>query len=67
MVQDAKFGMFIHWGIYSTLGDAEWVIQNQNIPVTRYELLPNFCYSFDFVSFIGSLNNIVPKEIPNTQ
>lgn len=23
--QDMKFGMFIHWGIYSVLGDGEWV------------------------------------------
>ncbi|WP_411029731.1 alpha-L-fucosidase [Spongiimicrobium sp. 3-5] len=40
--QDAKFGMFIHWGVYSTLGDAEWVMQNQDIPIDRYELLPAF-------------------------
>jgi len=46
--QDAKFGMFIHWGVYSTLGDAEWVMQNQNIPIERYELLPNFFNPIDF-------------------
>ena len=23
--QDAKFGMFIHWGIYSLLGNGEWI------------------------------------------
>ena len=23
--QDMKFGMFIHWGVYSVLGDGEWV------------------------------------------
>lgn len=40
--QDAKFGMFIHWGVYSLLGDAEWVMQHQDIPVDRYELLPTF-------------------------
>lgn len=46
--QDAKFGLFIHWGVYSILGDAEWVMQNQNIPVDRYELLPNFFNPIDF-------------------
>jgi len=46
--QDAKLGMFIHWGVYSTLGDAEWVMQNQNIPVDRYELLPIFFNPIDF-------------------
>ena len=24
--QDMKFGMFIHWGVYSVPGDGEWVI-----------------------------------------
>ncbi|NNL02565.1 MAG: alpha-L-fucosidase, partial [Eudoraea sp.] len=46
--QDAKFGMFIHWGVYSNLGDAEWVMQNQDITVDRYELLPTFFNPIDF-------------------
>ncbi|MGY8914818.1 MAG: alpha-L-fucosidase, partial [Flavobacteriales bacterium] len=29
--QDAKFGLFIHWGVYSILGDGEWVMQQQKI------------------------------------
>src|SRR5689334_11978453 len=37
--QDAKFGMFVHWGVYSLLGSGEWVMQNRSIPVTRYEWL----------------------------
>src|SRR6267378_3591742 len=24
--QDSKFGLFIHWGVYSVLGDGEWVM-----------------------------------------
>jgi alpha-L-fucosidase len=35
--QDDKFGLFIHWGIYSVLGDGEWVMQNHRIPAERYE------------------------------
>ncbi len=38
--QDAKFGLFIHWGVYSILGDGEWVMHNQKIPVKTYEKLP---------------------------
>jgi alpha-L-fucosidase len=39
----AKFGMFIHWGLYSTLGRHEWVMENEGIPVGEYEkLAPNF-------------------------
>jgi alpha-L-fucosidase len=37
--RDARFGMFIHWGVYSLLGDGEWVMQNRSIPVDRYEWL----------------------------
>ena len=38
--QDARFGMFIHWGVYSVLGDGEWVMQNRKIPISDYEKLP---------------------------
>jgi alpha-L-fucosidase len=37
--RDAKFGMFIHWGVYSLLGQGEWVMQNESIPVPTYEWL----------------------------
>ena len=40
--QDAKFGLFIHWGVYSVLGDGEWVMNNQNIAIDEYEKLPSF-------------------------
>lgn len=38
--QDAKFGLFIHWGVYSLLGRGEWVMHNERIPVVEYEKLP---------------------------
>src|SRR5881275_2428922 len=37
--RDARFGMFIHWGVYSQLGQGEWVMQNREIPVESYEWL----------------------------
>jgi alpha-L-fucosidase len=40
--QDAKFGMFIHWGVYSTLSDGEWVMQVRHIPGSEYQKLPAF-------------------------
>ncbi|MDC6366909.1 MULTISPECIES: alpha-L-fucosidase [Flavobacteriaceae] len=46
--QDAKFGLFVHWGVYSTLGDGEWVMNNQNIPIDAYEKLPTFFNPIDF-------------------
>ena len=38
--QDAKFGMFIHWGVYSVLGDGEWVFHNRKLKVQEYDRLP---------------------------
>jgi alpha-L-fucosidase len=38
--QDARFGLFVHWGVYSVLGDGEWVMQNKKIPISDYEKLP---------------------------
>ena len=39
---EAKFGLFIHWGVYSVLGDAEWVMHQQNISIEEYNKLPTF-------------------------
>ncbi|HXA67075.1 MAG TPA: alpha-L-fucosidase [Bryobacteraceae bacterium] len=36
---DARFGMFIHWGLYSVAGRHEWVMENEAIPVAEYEQL----------------------------
>jgi alpha-L-fucosidase len=38
--QDARFGLFIHWGVYSVLGDGEWVMNNHKMTVAEYEKLP---------------------------
>ena len=35
----AKFGMFIHWGLYSILGRGEWVMHNERIPAEEYRKL----------------------------
>ena len=42
MFQNMKFGMFIHWGIYSILGDGEWVMHIKNIPYKNYKRLADF-------------------------
>lgn len=46
--QDRKFGMFIHWGIYSLLGDGEWVMHVQKIPYDKYKKIANAFYPHDF-------------------
>ncbi len=41
--EDNRFGMFIHWGVYSVLGDGEWVMNNRQMTVAEYErLAPRF-------------------------
>lgn len=46
--QDAKFGLFIHWGVYSQLAQGEWVMQNRGITVPSYEWLAS---TFNPVNF----------------
>lgn len=36
---EAKFGMFIHWGLYSVIGQHEWAMQVEEVPIPQYELL----------------------------
>ncbi len=33
---EARFGMFIHWGLYSLIGRHEWVMEDEGIPVSEY-------------------------------
>ena len=45
--KNARFGMFIHWGIYAvpagtwndqkTMGNAEWIMHSLQIPIAEYE------------------------------
>lgn len=39
--RDAKFGMFIHWGLYSIIGKGEWVMFNKRMDVDEYAALSN--------------------------
>ena len=43
-----RFGMFIHWGVYSQLGSGEWIMQNRPLNVGEYEWLAS---DFDPVDF----------------
>jgi alpha-L-fucosidase len=37
--QDVRFGMFVHWGLYSILGRGEWVMHLERIPSKDYRPL----------------------------
>jgi alpha-L-fucosidase len=36
--RDAKFGMFIHWGVYSEIGRHEWIRNMAQIPQAEYDV-----------------------------
>ena len=46
--QDAKFGIFLHWGLYSMLATGEWTMTNRNINYAEYQKLANAFYPHDF-------------------
>lgn len=46
--ENAKFGLFIHWGVYSILADGEWVMNTRQIPVSSYEKLPQLFNPVEF-------------------
>ncbi|MCX8019249.1 MAG: alpha-L-fucosidase [Chitinophagaceae bacterium] len=46
--QNMKYGLFIHWGIYSLLGDGEWVMFTRKIPFENYSRLADFFYPLRF-------------------
>ena len=46
--ENARLGIFIHWGIYSMLGDGEWVQQKQNIDYQEYAKLARGFYPSKF-------------------
>jgi len=46
--RDGRFGMFIHWGIYSELADGEWVMQTQHFTGAEYEQLAAQFYPANF-------------------
>jgi alpha-L-fucosidase len=52
--QDAKFGVFLHWGLYSQLGGvgstglAEWIMDEKKMPAAKYERLAKFFNPTEF-------------------
>lgn len=46
--RDDKFGVFIHWGVYSMLARGEWVMNVEKIPYKEYSKLPGGFYPSKF-------------------
>jgi alpha-L-fucosidase len=72
--QDSKFGIFLHWGVYSVLagggdmGAAEWIMENKQIPIKQYEKLPAFFnpQGFDADEWVRSFKEAGAKYITIT-
>lgn len=63
--QDNKFGMFIHWGASSVLGNGEWVMNNRNIRVQEYSRLLQIFnpQSFDAKKWVATAKDAGMKYI----
>ena len=54
--REAKFGLFMHYGLYSLIGPGEWVQYRQRIPVSEYaKLQARFTAARFDVDFITDL------------
>lgn len=45
---DAKFGIFLHWGLYSIFGQGEWYMTNENINCREYAKVAQAFYPHNF-------------------
>jgi alpha-L-fucosidase len=66
--QDARFGMFIHWGVYSVPARGEWVMEHEHIPVQQYaKFAPQFNpVDFDPAKIVGLAKRAGMKYITIT-
>jgi alpha-L-fucosidase len=66
--QDARFGIFIHWGVYSVLGRGEWAMNNEKMSIDEYEkLAPRFDPSrFDPVEWVSLFKRSGAKYVTIT-
>ena len=53
--QNARYGLFIHYGLYSLLGRGEWVMNKEEVPVDEYARLAEefTAENFDADELIG--------------
>ena len=66
--QDRKFGVFLHWGVYSMMGQGEWVMNNRNINYEEYAKLPGGFYPqyFDAEEWVKAFQEAGVKYITIT-
>ena len=62
---DSKFGIFIHWGIYSMFAQGEWYLQNFPIDKTEYAKAADAFYPhrFDAKAWVSAIKDAGAKYI----
>lgn len=63
--QDKKFGIFIHWGLYSMLASGEWTMTNNNLNYKDYAKLAEGFYpsKFDAAKWVSDIKSSGAKYI----
>lgn len=66
--QDNKFGVFLHWGIYSLTAQGEWYMNNRNIHRNEYAKLASAFYpsQFDAAAWVSAIKASGAKYITIT-
>ena len=62
---DSKFGVFIHWGIYSMFAQGEWYLQNATIDKNEYAKVADAFYPhrFDAKAWVAAIKDAGAKYI----
>ncbi|MDO5571705.1 MAG: alpha-L-fucosidase [Bacteroidales bacterium] len=63
--QDNKFGIFLHWGLYSMLASGEWTMNNNNLNYKEYAKLAEGFYpsKFDAAKWVSDIKASGAKYI----
>ena len=63
--RDSKFGVFIHWGIYSMFGQGEWYMTNAGIDCNEYAKAASGFYPirFDAKEWVSAIKEAGAKYI----
>ncbi|MCD8184633.1 MAG: alpha-L-fucosidase [Bacteroides sp.] len=63
--QDSKFGIFLHWGLYSMLATGEWTMTNNNLNYKEYAKLAGGFYpsKFDAAKWVAAIKASGAKYI----
>lgn len=63
--RDCKFGIFLHWGLYSMLATGEWTMTNRNLNYKEYAKLAGGFYpsAFDAAKWVSAIKASGAKYI----